>query len=365
MSAPVSIPGSENHETRVLAHAIAALCAVMLFGTMGFWLIQPNWSLWNSFFFTLVTITTVGYSDAGLSETGQQFAAVLLICGIGTATWTLTTVVQYAVSYQFQWQRQVKKMINGTSDHIVVCGFGRIGRTICKEWTQAGIPCVVIDHDEASITDALECGYLAVQGDSTSETILRDAGLLRARGIVCATSSDAENVFITLTARELNPDAMIASRANSESSARRIEHAGASLVVSPFQTAGVNLARAIINPHLTELMRNSQNSDSDFALSEVLIESGSILEGETPGTYGEQERSISFIAIKREGAETIFRPSDSVTFRADDIVIAAGAVDALSRMSSAAHPSKALLDQIWQRALSSDESSVPEAVTQH
>lgn len=336
MSASLSIPGSEHHEFRILVRAIAMLCGVILIGTVGFMLIDPTWTLWRAIYFTLITITTVGFGDEGISETGQKFAAFLLVIGIGTATWTLTTVVQYAVSYQFDWQRRMKKMIKTTSEHIIICGFGRIGHTICKELAATEIPCVVIDRDEDRIAEALACGYMAVIGDTTDDQVLRDAGLEQARGIVCVTSSDAENVFITLTAREINPDVMIASRANVETSARRMEHAGASLVVSPFLTAGIDLARAIVKPHLAELLRNSQRSDGDFALSEVLVESGSKLEGQTPRTYGQEEDCISFLAIKREGVGTIYRPGGQETFRPHDIIIAAGVPDALARMSTTA-----------------------------
>ena len=338
MSTSLSLPGTEHHESRIVMRAIAMSCGVVLVGTAGFMLIEPGWTLWRALYFTLSTITTVGYGDEGISETGQKFAALLLVTGIGTATWTLTTVVQYAVSYQFDWQRRMKKMINTTSDHIIICGFGRIGRTICQELAESNVACVVIDRDEDRITEAVGCGYLAIIGDTTDEQVLRDAGLENARGIVCVTSSDAENVFITLTARELNPDIMIASRANAESSARRLEHAGASLVVSPFLTAGVDLARAIVKPHLAELLRNSQRTDGDFALSEVHVESGSILEGQTPRSYGQEEDSIAFIAIKRKGEGTIYRPGSQETFRPHDIIIAAGVPDALARMSTTARP---------------------------
>lgn len=337
MSASISLPGTGEHETKIVIRAILMLGFVVLVGTVGFMLIEPGWTLWRSIYFTLITITTVGFGDEGISESGQKFAALLLVFGIGTATWTLTTVVQYAVTYQFEWQRRMKKMISRTSDHILICGFGRIGRTISAELAESGIPCVVIDRDEDRLEEAIECGYMVVHGDTTDEKVLLSAGLDRARGIVCATSSDAENVFITLTAREINPKAMIASRANSESSAQRIENAGASLVVSPFLTAGIDMARAIIKPHLAELMRNSHRTSGDIALSEILVEPGSALDGETPRTYGKEEDSITFIAIKRKGQETIYRPGGRETFRPHDAIIAAGIPDALSRMSNSAH----------------------------
>lgn len=323
-------------ETRVVLRSLSVLAVVVVCGTFGFMLTKHQWGLWQAFYFTLITITTVGYGDLGISESGQRFAAVLLLCGIGTATWTLTTVVQYAVSYEFDWKKRMSKVLNQVSDHIVVCGYGRIGQTICRDLSSAGIGFVVVERDEAIAAEAVSLGYTVVHGDSTDERCLRNAGLERARGIVCAVESDAENVFIALTAREMNPDAMIASRANTESGARRIEQAGATLVVSPFLSAGEDIARAISRPHLAEFLRQSNRHDSEFSLSEVCVTSDSPLAGESLQTYGQRERSIAFIAIKRDGGETIFRPSGDVRFQPDDVIIAAGVPDALSRMALAA-----------------------------
>jgi voltage-gated potassium channel len=316
--------------------SLSVLAVVVACGTLGFMLTEQHWSVWQAFYFTLITITTVGYGDLGISESGQRFAAVLLLCGIGTATWTLTTVVQYAVSYQFDWKKRMTRSLSRVSNHIVVCGFGRIGQTICRELSAAAIEFIVVEREEAVAAEAVARGYLVVHGDSTDEANLRTAGLERARGLVCAVESDAENVFIALTAREMNPDAMIASRANTESGARRIEQAGATLVVSPFLSAGEDIARAISRPHLAEFLRKSNRHDSEFSLSEVAIGRGSSLAGESLQSYGQREKSIAFIAIKRHGGETIFRPGGNVQFEADDVIIAAGVPDALSRMALAA-----------------------------
>ncbi len=323
-------------EGRVVVRSLTVLAVVVVCGTLGFMLTERHWSVWQAFYFTLITITTVGYGDLGVSEVGQRFAAVLLLCGIGTATWTLTTVVQYAVSYQFDWKKRMAKALNRVSNHIVVCGFGRIGQTICRELASSGIEFIIVERDEPIAAEAVARGYLVVHGDSTDEANLRNAGLERARGIVCAVESDAENVFIALTAREMNPDAMIASRANTESGARRIEQAGATLVVSPFLSAGEDIARAISRPHLAEFLRQSNRHDSEFSLSEVAVGHGSSLAGESLQSYGQREKSIAFIALKRGDGETIFRPSGGVRFEPNDVIIAAGVPDALSRMALAA-----------------------------
>ena len=225
---------------------LLALAAVTAFGTVGFAVIEQDWTLWKSLFFTLITITTVGYGDEGLSENGEVFAAVLLLLGIGTATYSLTSLVQIAVNYQTAWKRKMTRQINRLMDHFIICGFGRIGLTVAEQLQESGVPFVVIDCDEKQVEIALERGFLVVEGNSADDETLQQAGIQNARGIICAINSDAENVFVTLCARELNPGAFIASRASTESAARRMKRAGASLVVSPYISAGNQIANAVL-----------------------------------------------------------------------------------------------------------------------
>lgn len=238
----------EAVEAKAIFRCLLALVTVILIGTCGFMMVEPDWGVWKSFFFTLITITTVGYGDAGLSESGQKFAVVLLLVGIGTATYSLSALVRIAIQCQLAWKCKMQKKINQLQDHFIICGFGRIGVTVCQKIAAAGVPFVVIERDEEACEAALHHGYLVIHGNSAEDDVLREAGLERARGVICVINSDAENVFITLCAREMNPTAFVASRAAAEGAVRRLERAGASLVISPYTTAGLTIANAILAP---------------------------------------------------------------------------------------------------------------------
>ena len=237
------------NETRTLIYCAIALCSVIALGTVGFMIVEPGWGLWKSFFFTLVTVTTVGYGDEGLSFEGQAFAAVLLIGGIATATYSLSSMVRVAINLQLSWRRKMRDRIKKLNNHFVICGYGRIGETVCEEIATYGIPFVVLEKSEESCQAAQERGFLTVRGNSTEDDVLRSAGIDRAKGVICVINSDAENVFITLSVRELNPEAFIACRAAGRGAINRLKRAGASLVISPYTAAGMTIADEILTRH--------------------------------------------------------------------------------------------------------------------
>ena len=321
------------------------LAGVMAIGTLGFYLIEGTkpeaeqpWDLWQCFYFTLITITTVGYEDVGTSATGKMFTSVLLVLGIGTFTFALGELMRIAVGLQPAWKRKMTKQIEQLADHLVVCGFGQMGRWICSGLRANGIPFIVIEQDERAWHSAIDHGFLAIHGSSSDEDVLVRAGVVRARGVVCGVDSDAENIFTVLTVRDLNKNALIACRANSEGSVRRIERAGATLVVSPHVTAGADITTAILRPHLAELLSHSPRSGSGIEMSEVLIKNGSPLAGKSIANVGMQVDSIVFVAVQRPGQETMVRPGGNESFQPDDVVIVAGKLDDLSQMYQLAKP---------------------------
>ncbi len=155
---PSALVRFEVGQGTMALRCIAALASVTIFGTVGFRLIEQDWDLWESLYFTLITITTVGYSDNGLSPTGQKFATILLLVGIGTATYSLSVLVQIAVSCQLAWKQKMQKQIDRLTGHIVVCGFGRIGRTICERLAAGGISFAIVENHEPAYQSAIECG---------------------------------------------------------------------------------------------------------------------------------------------------------------------------------------------------------------
>jgi len=319
-------PWFVNDELRGALRCLTALAFVIAFGTIGFMLVERDWGPWKSLFFTLITITTVGYGDEGLSPNGEVFAAVLLLAGIGTATYSLTSLVQIAVNFHSAGKRKMQNKINRLTGHFIICGYGRIGHCLARQLSDAKVPFVIVDCEPRVIDAALEAGYLAMLGNSTDDEVLRLAGTERARGVICAINSDAENTFVVLCARDMNPDLFIASRASTDRCAQRIQRAGADVVVSPYTTAGQTIADAILRPRLAEFLRNHRGGEME--LGELVVTPTSELAGQTVLEVGTRFPRIAFVAVKRD-ASTEIRPGGNLRFAAGDRVTMAGNREAL------------------------------------
>ena len=331
-------PGSPN-----ILRAIVPLSIVLLFGTFGFMVVQDEWGFWQSLYFTIITITTVGYGDYGLNTAGERFTAVLLLFGIVTATYALGQLVQVAVSYQLAWSQKMQKKIDQMQDHYIVCGFGRVGRTVCRHLTQSAKPFVVIEKDDDQFQQSCSQGYLSVLGAASRDEILLRAGIERASGIICAVDSDSENIVITLSARELHQGIQIISRADEEDGVKKIKRAGASHVVSPALKGADDIADWVIRPHLAEFLKASQYSENEYMFSELMIEDGSSLIGLTVREYGIRQQSLVFIAIKRAGADAMMRPGADETFQPGDVVLIVGPAEASLSMDRDAKAAEVLV----------------------
>ncbi|TWT90046.1 Voltage-gated potassium channel Kch [Pseudobythopirellula maris] len=319
-----------------VGRCVGTLVAVLLIGTLGFHLIEERWTFWESFYFTLVTITTVGYGDYGLSEGGQQFAALLLLCGIGTFTYSLTTLVTIASDQEASTRRKMKKHIAGLEGHIIVCGYGRMGQMIIEETRHSGLECVVIERDDHGYEHAQSDGLLVIHGVASEDEILLRAGIERARGVVCAVDSDAENMFITVTARDLNPRCRVISRAESVDASRKLERAGAAMVVSPHQMAGKSVAAALLNPRLTRFLNNGEEDARRFELGEVEVAPGAPIIGQSIHEFGAEADGVVFVAIERKTGQFVLRPRGCEVFDEGDVVIFAGAGDGVDQIREAA-----------------------------
>ncbi|TWU06895.1 Voltage-gated potassium channel Kch [Symmachiella macrocystis] len=326
----------EQRRRREVVTCMIVLAAIIIGGTIGFTFTEERWDIWDAIYFTLITITTVGYGDEGLSPDGKKLAIVLVLFGIGTATYTLSVLVQLAVGYQFAWRRKMQKQIKNLEQHVLVCGFGRLGKAACERLEELKAPFVVVEEDESEYLAAAAQGYTALQGCATNDDVLREAGIEKASGVICGVNSDAQNVFITLSARELNPDLFIVCRADSNESHGKLKRAGASLVVSPHSTAASNIVNSMLFPNLANFMNSSHESSGDFELSEIEIQKGSILIGRTVSQYGQIENSISFVAIVRSSSETKMKPHGNESFQPGDVVIVAGYAQDLARMKELA-----------------------------
>jgi voltage-gated potassium channel len=322
-------------DSQRLMRAVFALGLVLSLGTTGFVLIE-GWDVWRSLYFTVITITTVGFGDEGIGEMGKRFTTVLLLGGIATATYAFGQIVQIAVSSQNRWRSRMDQTIKRLNDHFIVCGLGTVGRTVCHRLQEEGAPFVVVEADAERVERGCALGYLVLQGSATEDDVLHSAGIDRARGIVCAVNSDSDNIVITLSARTLNPTIQIVSRVDADDAEHKVERAGASHVVSPGIKGGMEIADVLVRPRLAAFLRQSSTDKTGFRLGEIEIRSGSPLVGRTLREYGESEPGILFVAITSEDGTTRSRPPISEPIRADDTMIVAGDADSLCRMRDAA-----------------------------
>jgi voltage-gated potassium channel len=324
--------------TQRVQRAAMAICAVLVFGTVGFAIIE-GWSIWKSFYFTLVTITTVGYGDYGLSEGGQKFGAIILVLGVVVFTMTAGQLLRDIIELQNDWERRMQRQISHLQGHYIICGLGRLGFGLCEDLEDAGVMFVVIDNNRERCEDAARRGWITVVGDSTEEETLGDANIEHARGIACLTSSDAVNTVTTLAAHELRPDLFIISRAESDVCVRRLKRAGASRVVSPVRSGGRSIARLIAQPHLANLLEGDAD-EAGVRLAEIRIDKDSPLDGHSLRDFGGNHQRVVVVSVRSHDGSTQHRPGVDETFSEGDVLIAASDVESLGRFAMAVLPMK-------------------------
>ncbi|MBW2451372.1 MAG: NAD-binding protein, partial [Deltaproteobacteria bacterium] len=240
-----------------LRFSLITLISVIAMGTFGYALIE-DWDLFDSLYMTVITLATVGFKEVHeLSPEGMLFTIILIISGTGIIAYALSSLIQIMVEgqiYNILGRRKLETRLNQLHDHYIVCGYGRIGHMICKELQARPVPFVIVEKDPL-LTDRLNRdGYLYVVGDATDDDTLLTAGIHRAKGLITAVTSDTDNVYITLTARGLNPSLFILARAGEEGSEKKLLRAGASKVISPYTIGANRMAQAILRPSVVDFI---------------------------------------------------------------------------------------------------------------
>jgi voltage-gated potassium channel len=321
--------------------AVALLVLVFLTGTIGYVLIE-GWNAWDAFYMTVTTVTTVGYKEVHpLSRAGEVFTVVVLIAGVGTALYTFTlfatAMVEGGLHHQLErWRRD--RMIDQLRDHFIVCGFGRIGSIICDEFARQGVPYVVVDRDPARMQAVLDMGGLAVEADASSEDVLTRLHVDRARGLIAAVGSDAENVYIALTARVMRPDLYILGRAETEDAERKLLKAGANRVVSPYRIGARELAQTALRPTVVDFFELATRSGNlELAIEQVAITEGSSLAGSTIIQANVRQRfGAIVVGIQRHQGRMEFNPPGDAVMQAGDQLVVLGRVEGLHELELAA-----------------------------
>jgi voltage-gated potassium channel len=323
---------------RRIERALLALGAITVIGVVGY-MVFEGWSFTDSLYMTVITLTTVGYREVRpLDTTGQLWTMVLLITGVGTlfyaAVSSVELVVEGAIRGYFG-RRRMQAAIGKLDGHYILCGYGRVGRQVAREFAREGVPFVVVDQEPRTIEECLVEGYLALLGEASDDTVLEEAGIRRARGLVAAVDSDADNVFVVLSARKLNPNLNIVARASSDESAAKLETAGADRTLSPYAVGGRRLASLATQPLVVDFLDIVTRGEKglEFRLEEFGVPEDSFIAGQTIGELRIGERTGAMILATRNSEGTFdTSPSASDRIRAGDTLIVLGTREQISRL---------------------------------
>jgi len=323
---------------RLLALLILALHVL---GTVGYTVVE-GWSLWDSFYMTVITITTVGYGEVHpLSAGGRAFTVVLLLTGVGTFFYAFTlfmTLLSEGKWTERRAHKRLARMLDDLTDHFIICGYGRMGEIIAREFARHNVPFVVIERNPERMHLAMEHGFVAVEADASSEDVLRRVHIDRARGLVAAVSTDAENVYAVLSARLLRPELFIVGRAETDDARVKLKRAGADRVISPYHLGGVQLAQTALRPAVVDFVQLATSSENlDLNLEQVHIGGGSPLDGCSLVDSGVRQRfGVVVVGIRRADGRMDFNPEPEMMMRAGDDLVVLGRARSLKELEAAA-----------------------------
>jgi voltage-gated potassium channel len=310
---------------KVLALALVFVVSV---GTIGFHYIE-GWPWFDGFYMVITTLTTIGYQETHpLSHAGRVFNVFIIMGGVALVFLAIGSLTQALLEFELQnffGRRRMERDIGRLTGHYIICGAGRVGRSAARELARRPAQFVIIESNEAKAQRFSSENWLMLIGDATQEQTLRDAQIDRARGLVAATTTDATNLYIVLTARSLNPQLRIIARASEEMAEKHLRSAGADSVVSPYIFAGQRIAHSFLRPHVVSFLDTATTHlGMDLEIGEVPITSRSPFAGKTvENSRIRQDRGVIILAIKRE-AGMRFNPAPDDRIEAGDFLIAMG-----------------------------------------
>jgi voltage-gated potassium channel len=315
------------------------LIGIIAFGTFGYYLVEKM-PLFDAFYMTIITISTVGFSEIRpLTPLGRTITLFVIVFGISVGTYTIGILVRVFVEGELVkifGRRKVQKQVSELTDHFIVCGFGRIGRIICKELAEDNYDFVVIEQDPAAVEEIEAKKYLYLVMDATTEEALLQVGIMKARGIVTVVNSDANNVFITMTAKSLRPDIFVLARATDEKNEGKLVRAGATRVVAPYLIGGRRMAQMLKKPTVVDFIDIAMmGSHLGLMMEEAKVGQNSGLIGKNLiDSHLRKDFGVIIVAIKKMTGDMIFNPMPSETLAAGDVIVVIGKKEDLKRMSA-------------------------------
>jgi voltage-gated potassium channel len=307
----------------------------LVFGTAGYMVLQ-GWSFVDALYMAVITLSTVGYLEVQpLNEVGRLFTIGVIfvgLLGVFSGLGVLAQVISTGELGDAIRRRRMRQRIRELRDHYIVCGFGRVGRAAAAEFAQSEAPLLVIDTDQQTAVEAEGEGISHLLGDATDDHVLRAAGIDRARGLVAAIGSDATNVYITLSAKSLNPDVFVIARASNPEAVEKLDRAGADRVASPYDSVGRQMAFLALRPAVVEFVDHVTGAPG-LRIEEVEVREGSALDGVSLQAASERYDGVTFLALKRTDGGLRASPDAREIFRPGDMVIALGPEDALASLA--------------------------------
>ena len=312
--------------------------ALLGFGTAGYMFLQ-HFTFIEALYMTVITLSTVGFTEVhALDTAGRVFTIVLITMGAGFVAFSLAYFSQIVVDgdvLEAYRRRKLTKKLDQMENHYIICGYGQMGQIVADKLLEHKVPVVVIESEEAMLPRLRERGLVYLFGDATEEDNLLSAGIARAKGLVTVVSKDAENVFIVLTARDLNRELLIFGRAGSPGTDKRLLKAGADRVVSPYAIGAAKIAHNILRPTVTDFLELALSGEGmDLSLEEMIIPEKSKLVGMelmASGIRGGYDLII--VAIKRSHGKMVFNPAPKEKLQPGDTLVAIGSVENLSRFA--------------------------------
>lgn len=329
--------------TKHLITSVLLTIAILSFGTAGYMIIE-GWGIFDAVYMTVITISTVGYGEVHeISRIGQIFTVFLVFAGVGFCIYVAGSVVQFMVEGQIRTilgRRRLDKKIDRLKNHYIICGYGRIGSVLCKNITRKPIDLVVIEKNQNISHIMDEDGVLYITGNAADEKILIRAGIKRAKSLIAVLATDIDNVFLVLTARQLNPDLYIIARASHEEAKSKLQAAGANKVESPYEIGAISMAQRILHPTVTNFLDQAFDyKRKDIHMEEMFVSASSNLVNVILKDSGiRQNYNLIIIAIKKSDGSMLFNPSFESVIKAGDTLIAVGEDANLQKLAQILDP---------------------------
>ncbi len=329
--------------SRSLAISLLLLIIITVTGTIGYMVVE-GWNFLDSLYMTVITLATVGYGEVHeMSRIGRVYTILLMLVGVGLCVYVAGAAVQFMVEGQIRsilGRRKLSKKLDRLKNHYIVCGYGRIGRVLCRKLMAKPMDLVVIEKNRDLVPSMDEDGILYICGDAAEDENLIDAGIRRAKGLVAVLGTDTENVFIVLSGRQLNPDIYIIARASMEKAKTKLRAAGADKVESPYEMGAASMALRILRPTVTSFLDLAfARKRKDIEMEEIPVSPHSVLAGLMLKDSGiRQKFNLIIIAIKQPDDTMLFNPSFKSVVKGGDTLIAVGEEANLSKLAELLNP---------------------------